>query len=679
MAPEQAKGKRVDRRADIWSWGVVLYELLTGDRLFKGEDTADTLAQVLTKEPDLDRVPVKVRRLLQRCLEKDPKRRLRDIGDGWALLEDRGTTTPPSQSRLGWAVGVVGVAAATILAFVHFHQTPPAKTVLRYTIPAPENTTNLHSFAISPDGRLVALAAIANGKRQIWLRALDALQAQPLLGTDDATFPFWSPNSRYIGFFAQGKLKKIAASGGPPQSLCDAPDGRGGSWNSEDVIVFSPRPAFLPIQRVPAGGGTATDLIRTKGNSFFPTFLPDGHHFLYVDLGRSPEQDGIHLASLDGKENRRVLQDVSAAVVVAGRLLFIRENTLMAQGFNATSGRTVGEACSVAPGVSFSGSFGARFTVSETGVLLYQSGVSVSNQMVWYDRGGKLLRTVGTPGRVYAPAISADGRSVLFSRSSTASTADLWLRELARGAEQRLTTNASLNVSAVWSPNGDRIAYQSNRAGGVFNLYQKRSGGTGEDERLLANGNTKIPTQWSRDGQFLVYSEHDPRTNWDIWVLPMEGAERKPVPFLHSAANEFLGQLSPDSHWMAYTSDETGQREVYMRPFPSREPPTKISIAGGEQARWRSDGKELFFVGGDGKMMAVAVRIKDGPKPSFELGVPRLLFEAQLAPSPASANLYFEYDVTADGKRFLLDNVASGSSSAPLLNAVVNWDAEPKK
>jgi hypothetical protein len=309
MSPEQARGKPVDKRADIWAFGVVLYEMLTGQRLFKGETISDTLAAVLKEGPDLERVPAKVRRLLQICLEKDPKKRLQAIGD-WRLLLEEGPVAAPSRPRLAIGASIVaGVlfVALAILSFVHFRPVSPQKTMLRYTIAAPENTTNLHSFAVSPDGRLLAIAAEVKGKRQLWLRALDSLQTQPMPGTDDAKFPFWSPDSRYIGFFAQGKLKKIAANGGPAQSLCDAADGRGGSWNREDVILFSPN-SGVAIQRISAAGGRPVDVIGPKGLPRFPVFLPDGRHFLYLVPAASERQNGIYLSSLDGKENRRSCQ-----------------------------------------------------------------------------------------------------------------------------------------------------------------------------------------------------------------------------------------------------------------------------------------------------------------------------------------------------------------------------------
>jgi Tol biopolymer transport system component len=353
----------------------------------------------------------------------------------------------------------------------------------------------------------------------------------------------------------------------------------------------------------------------------------------------------------------------------------------MAQPFDAVRGQMTGEAFPVAEGVSATtnGSY-EPVSVSETGVLLYQtSSGAAATQLAWYDRSGKPLEIAATAGSISDPAISTDGRFIAFSRTSE-SGFDLWLRDLTRGAEQRLTTDPSSNRAPFWSPNGDRIVFAraSGSSGGIFNLYQRAATAAGKDELLLANGNNDVPTQWSRDGRFVVYGEIDPKTKRDIWVWPMQGGtERKPLPFLHSEFNETFGQLSPDGHWMAYTSDESGgQREVYVRPFPAGDRQWRISIAGGEQPRWRGDGKELFFVGADGKMMSVAVSAVTGPKLFFEAGAPKPLFDSHMLPT---TNARFEYDVSADGKRFLINSTSRSSASAPYLNVVVNWDADLKK
>jgi eukaryotic-like serine/threonine-protein kinase len=654
------------------------------------------------KEPDLEAVPPQIRRVLRRCLEKDPKKRLRDISSVEVLLEETQEPPPaplpgPSRTHFGvvaTAAALLGVAAG-VLAFVHFREAPPSERLLRYTVAAPENS-QVHSFAVSPDGRFVVISAVVSGKRHLWLRPLDALQAQPLAFTEDASYPFWSPDSRFIGFFAEGKLKKVAASGGPSQSLCDVPVFLGGSWNRDDMIVFSPAGAgnSIAIQRVSAAGGVPTDVTRTKGDYRHPWFLPDGRHFLYVARGSSPEKNGVYVSSLDGKENRRVLADVSSAVFAPptvgthiGHLLFIRESTLMARPFDARSAQTAGDVFPVAEAVSLTtnGTY-APVAASENGVLLFLTGGSVGafNQLVWFDRTGKLLGPIGAPGAVFEPAISPDEKSVAFRRQA-ASGANLWVRDLNRGTEQRFTTDPSVNFSPSWSPKRDRIVFGSNR-GGNANLYIKAANGSGQDELLFRTANLKVPTQWSRDGRFIVYQEGDNRR--DIWVLPVESAtssapaDRKPIPFLRTEFDELFGQLSPDSHWMAYTSDKSGRREVYVRPFPPAEGEWSVSIAGGSQPRWRGDGRELFFKGADGKMMAVPVRAEtpsgSGDKPSFDAGTPVALFDAaQMA--YLGNDVLFEYDVTADGKRFLIDTTSTRGVASSPLTVVVNWTAGLKK
>jgi serine/threonine protein kinase/Tol biopolymer transport system component len=695
MSPEQASGKAADRRIDIWSFGVVLWEMLTGKSLFDGGETVShILADVLRAPIDLAKLPTStpsaIRELLKRCLDRDVKNRLRDIGEARVAIATylanppRGDDNAQAASlrghnRIPWLLAAVGMLTALAVSFIHFSEVPPQKTVLRYTIAAPENTTDLHSFAISPDGRYIAIAAEVKGKRQLWLRTLDALQFQSMPFTEDAMYPFWSPDSRYIGFFAQGRLKKIAAAGGPAQTLCDAPDGRGGSWNREGEIVFSPSGLVgNAIQRVSAGGGVPVAITRTKGEHRFPVFLPDGRSFLYAATLESPETDGVYLASLDGKENRRILKDQSTVVYSAGRILFVRENTLMAQPFDAVSGQAQGEVFPVAEGVSLTSSR-TPVTVSETGVLLYErsSVAGRGKQFVWYDRAGTVLGVVGDPGDVFDPAISPDGKSVVYRRNIP-TTSDLWIRDLVRGGEQRLTTDASFNFAPYWSPKSDRIVFASNRHSGILNLYQRLAFGSAQDEPLLANESNKVPTQWSPDGRFLVYRQSDMQGKWDIWTLPLDGStERKPSRFFHSEFNSLFGQLSPDSHWLAYTSDESGHREVYVRPFPAAEGQWQISIVGGEQPRWRGDGKELFFFGADSQITAVTVKATPGTKPSFERSSPQPLFEAHLA--QAAASVLPEYDVTADGKRFLIDTAGGDSASAPFLNVVVNWDTGSRK
>jgi Tol biopolymer transport system component/predicted Ser/Thr protein kinase len=702
MSPEQARGAAVDKRSDIWSFGVVLYEMLTGKRPFTGETTAEILSSVMKDQPLLEGLPAPVRPLIARCLEKNPRQRLQAIGEARIVLENPETPRaagPPapqthSMTLHHWAGWAVAILVALAFVFLHFRQQPQAERTLRYTIAPPENST-VASFAISPDGKVLAIAAAVNGKQQLWLRSLDALQARPMPTTEDALFPFWSPDSRYIGFFAQGKLKKIAASGGPSQPLCEAGFGGGGTWNGDDVILFSTAPGVSgSLKRVEAAGGAPADVTKEKA-VFFPLFLPGGHRFLYTLNSASPEARGIYLGSMDSNESRRILEDVSSTLFApsapgsrSGHLLFIRENTLMARPFDATSGQLSGSVFPVAEGVTASPALGSLMpvTVSESGMLLYgSSGGVVSFQMVWYDRAGKVLDPVGGPGLVFTPSISPDAKTIAYARGSSSGVvvSDIWLRDLSRGVETRFTADPSGNYAPIWSPGGDTIVWVSSQRGSL-NLYKKSANGSGKDEALLTPipvvfpiTSNRAPSQWSRDGRFIVYSEAAANGKLGLWVLPVESGDRKPFAFLKTGFEELHGQLSPDSRWMAYASDETGRREVYVRPFQSGERGWRISISGGDQPRWRGDGKELFYVAVDGKMMAASMRAVPGSKPSLELSTPVALFESHIMNGPGTRGV-FQYDVTADGKRFLVvTNIVAASS--PPLTVVVNWAVGSRK
>jgi eukaryotic-like serine/threonine-protein kinase len=679
MAPEQWEGGRCDARSDIYSFGCVLYEMLTGKRAASG------------------RVPVgpPLENILKTCLEKDPDERWQSARElkhalRWAA-EVKPETSAPSIATVTSKFGISGWIAAGLFAcvlaamsFVHFREAPPVEQNLRATIAMPEGMAqSFHSFAISPDGRNLVIAATVNGKRQLWLRAMNGLQAEPIPLTEDATYPFWSPDGRFIGFFAGGKLKKIPAGGGSPQSLCDVPSSRGGSWSRDNVIVFSPANSGISIQRVPAAGGVPVDVTRTKGNQRYPVFLPDGRHFLYLKRDAVAADNGIYVSSLDGSDNRRVLPDVSGIEFAparhgerAGHILFLRENTLMAAPFDPISTEIAGDVFPVADGLSLvSPTSYLPVTVSASGVLIYEPtrAGSVASQFGWYDRTGKFLTPAGAPGKIFNPAISPDGKLVAFQRENNTGS-DLWLLDLNRGVETRFTTDPSSNVAPVWSPGGDSIVFASNRTG-VYNLYRKAANGSSREVRLLSNSVTDSPEQWSRDGRLILYFELDTKTQRDLWILPAEAgeADQKPIPFLRSEFDELLGQISPDGHWMAFTSDRSGRREVYVRPFPRGDGEWTISIAGGQAPRWKGDSKELFFEATDGKMMAVPVtKAVPGAKAVFEPGTPLALFDSHMVHDIQAR--YFEYDVTADGKRFLINTAGgAGALTAPALTVVTNW------
>jgi Tol biopolymer transport system component len=416
------------------------------------------------------------------------------------------------------------------------------------------------------------------------------------------------------------------------------------------------------------------DATKTSAAGRQPVLLPDGRHFLYLNSG----SDGIFVSSLDGNDKRQLLPDRSGVVFApstvkgsAGHILFVRENTLMALPFDAASAKAVGEAFPLVEGVSLTSNITyLPVSASDNGVLLYLAGgISRTNQIGWFDRSGKSLGAVGAPGLVAVPALSPDEKRVVYYRVSGAAR-DLWIRDLSRGTEVRFTNNGGTNASPFWSPSGDRIVFKNNPKG-PFNLYQKAASGSIQEELLLPNTVTDNPTHWSRDGRFIVYEESDPKNKLDLWVLPVQGtaAERKPIPFLRTEFNEMEGQLSPDSRWMAFASDRSGQYEVYVRPFPPGEGEWAISNAGGTQPRWRVDGKELFFIAADGKMMAIPVKAAPGAKPSLEAGVPLALFDAHAANDGV---LDYEYDVTADGTRFLI-NTTGGTAATPALTVVTHY------
>lgn len=708
MSPEQAAGKPVDKRADIWSFGVVLFEMLTGKRLFDGETISHTLAAVLTKEPDLQQVPVKVRRLLQACLEKDPRRRLRDIGDMGLLLIEGESTPTPSGSRLGltgriaFGAAVVFALLAATLAFIHIREKTPMQEVVRFQIPAPEESALSPALTVSPDGRKLAFMATGpDNIRHLWIRPLDSLAARIVADVGPGSiFPFWSPDSSSLGFWTQGKLKKVEASGGSPQTLCDVP-GRfyGGAWSPDGVIIFGY--AGGGLWQVSADGGTAgpltkLDPARREDLHAFPSFLPDGRHFVYLRTSTNREINGIFVGSLDAKPEQQTSQQITAtqheAVYVSsiqsrknGYLLFMREETLVAQPFDMErmnlTGNTVPLLGQVQVGTNSAYAF---FSASSNGVLAYRSGIFANTRLTWYDRQGEVVGMAGEPAQYIQIELSPDDTQIAIARRDPLAVdkggqngnIDIWLRELARGISTRFTFDLGAERMPMWSPDGSTIAFTSDRDG-PYNLYQKPSSGAGNDEALLKSGEDKFLQDWSPDGRFLLYATQSHGTGLDLWVLPLTGDNHKPSLYLKTELNEDHARFSPDGRFVAYTSSESGKNEIYVRPFPA---PLggkwMISTDGGFQPRWRRNGKELFYVSANAMLMAVEVNLS----PVFKAGIPKALFPVSYHGGDNGAT---RYDVTTDGQRFLINSMitapTSGDPTSPPMTVVLNWQASLKK
>jgi Tol biopolymer transport system component len=678
MAPEQAKGKSVDRRADIWAFGVMLYELLTGQPLFKGEDVSETLAQVLTKEPDLSRTPARAQKLLRRCLEKDPKKRLRDISEARYHIDEPVAPAPRrSMPALPWVIAGVMLLLAAVAYWLR-----PAREnrVIRAFIPAPEQASyrcqgdDAGPAVLSPDGQRLAFSATgADGKVQLWVRPLDSVVAQTIPGANGAMFPFWSPNSRSLGFFADGKLKKIELASGTVSVLADAPSTRGGTWNRDDVIVFAPG-LTSALMRVPASGGAATpvtrlDVKRHEISHRWPSFLPDGKQFLYTS-----RQQGIFAASLDGAEPpRRLLEESSNALYREGFLLYSHASVLLARPFDAGRREFTGSAITLIQTIQAEpGSDRACFTASDNGLLAYDAGLSES-QLTWVDRRGNRTGTLGGPGLVQGVAVAPDGKRVAAVISDGSGGRSVWIYEAARGIRQRLISANTIYLGLAWSPDSNRVVTAVQRDG-TYVLLSKEAGGSGGEELLFRSGFEISVSQWLANGGMALMIR-DPKTGFDIFYLPPKGKgpERTPVPVIRGDASEIGGVVSPDGRWVLYGSDESagGITEIYVAAFPSGSHRQQVSPSGVDvsAALWGPNGKEIFLVSHK-KLMAAPVRpVGD----ALQTETPRLLFDLH------ADCILFEmscFDVTPDGKGFL---VLEPTGTPPPVALLQNWTAGLKK
>ena len=600
MPPEHLKGKEGGNSADIWAFGCVLYEMLCARRAFDGDSASEILASVLKSEPDwqqLPPIPDGVARLLRRCLRKDRTHRLQSIGDARIELEDALSeptveTKPVSPGTPRWVYAAIATLALVALIAAVSALTgarPPAASEMHFEIGAPA-TTGPASLAISPDGLQLVYVAELDQRPQLWLRRLDTGAARPLPDTDYPQFPFWSPDSKSLGFFGGGKLKRLDIAGGSPRVLADAPQGYGGAWNKDDTIIFCANNRDL--FRISAGGGEAQQLTHVQRpqqtSHRQPWFLPDGRHFLYLATGA--EGRGIYVDSLDESKPKRLLgtdTDAGPVVTSSGQLLFVRKRTLFAQDLDPTSLELRGTALPLAESVIVSGTAGA-FSASSAGPVVYRLGSGdAGNQLVWFDQSGKEMERVGSPdnANLWMWSLSPDGGRVALNRTVQGNF-DVWLLEARRGILTRFTVDPAQDWAAVWSPDSRRIAYRHDG-----HLYARSvDGALGAETSLLSSTDFDTPTDWSIDGRYLVFHRLDPKTGLDLWALPFDrdGRPGTPIVVVQTDAAEQQGQLSSDGKWIAYQSNESGQAEIYVQPFPGPGPRSRVSTNGGIQARWRT-------------------------------------------------------------------------------------------
>ena len=699
MSPEQAKGKPVDKRADIFAFVAVLYEMLTGKMAFGGEDASEILASVIKVDIDWQRLPKEtplvVGRWLRRCLEANPKRRLRDVGD--LSLEVQDYLADPSayqteaitaalparwKQAVPWSIAAV-VTGALILVLLYFQAGTESSQVVHFSVLPPEETdfdSNAGPMALSPDGQLLAFVArTPEENRMLWVRPLDSGSAQLLPGTEDAFAPFWSPDSRSLGFFAAGKLKKIDASGGSLETLNSSVSlGFGGTWNQDGIILFSPARG-AGIQRVSSTGkdGIPVTSPSESLNEFmhmWPSFLPDGNHFLYVArTSSSDKMDQVYVSSLDGI-NPIPLFTASSNVIYAapGYLLFWREGTLRAQRFDAERLQIMGEALSVATGVRFDATtLSGLFSASQNGLLTYRGGSLQArlSQLVWFDRVGQNLDTVGEPDNYYFPRLSHNGRQVAVDVSDLQNNGDIWLYELSRPIASRFTFDPANDSLPMWSPDDSQIVFSSTRRNRLADLYQKTTGGTGNAEVLLSDEDLTAPSDWSRDGNFIAVNRGLVGVNSDLWVFSIQ--EQELTPFVATPFRESDGRFSPDGKWMVYVSDESGQPEIYVQPFPGPGGKLRVSTSRGSMPSWSHDGRELFFIAPDKSLMRAG--IKHGPE--LEIEVPQPLFVTQIK---HKLDYPLQYDVSPGGQRFLINTLLE-QEDATSITLILNWFEELKR
>jgi eukaryotic-like serine/threonine-protein kinase len=694
MSPEQARGRSVDKRSDIWAFGCVLYEMLTARRAFAGDEVTDTLARIITTEPDWTSLPtetpVAIRRLLRRCLQKERKGRL-DSAVAARLEIDEALTAPAADSspvvpparrreRLAWttaAVATVALIGTSTFLFVRARPEPVLVSRFAVTLPEGQRLAGLGQTAIafSPDGRRLVYVANSSGSQGLYLREIDSLAGKFIPGTEDGAYPFFSPDGQSIGFFASDWLKKISLGGGPPVTLARVEDRKGGSWGSDGNIVFASGSAS-GLSIVPAAGGTVqtlTNLNRQKAEAShrFPHHFPGGRALLFtVGTGGSWDEARIEVLNLGTGERKLLLEGGSdARYVSTGHLVFVRSGTLMAVDFDLERLEVKGSPVLLVEGMlgSSTNSGAAQATFSDAGSLAYVSGDAraFENTVVWVDRQG-IEQPIQLPPRGYShPRLSPDGQRVALTIDE-GNKQDVWIYDLRRGTTDRQTLEG-VSGYPFWTPDGKKVTFQSSKAGS--HLFWKPVGSGGGAERLTPGENAQLSGSWSPDGETLAFADVDPGTGLDIWTLSLKNG-RKAAPLLRTSFNEADPALSPDGRWIAYESNESGHNEVYVADFPGMNRKELVSTDGGAEAVWSRNGRELFYRSGD-KMMAVAIMTQ----PAFRASTPKFLFEKPHVPFAPLRN----YDVASDGSRFLMLKDSEQLSSATHVNVVLSWTEELKR
>jgi Tol biopolymer transport system component len=694
MSPEQLDGGEADARADLWALGAVLYEMATGQKAFKGHSQASLIASILKEEPQpISQVqplaPPALDRLIRACLAKDPEQRVQTAHDVKLHLQwiaeggsQAGVPAPVAARRrrresLAWVVAAVALVGALGLAMTGMLRRPAPPGVLRFQVDGPSNAATLGWPRLSPDGTMLAfLASDSNGVQRIWVRPLAALEPRSLPGTEGAGRPFWSPDSRFLGYIAESKLRKVPVAGGPPVTLADTPSGWDGTWGTRDLILFDGGPNDS-IRGVPASGGTVRGYTRfdraaNESQQGWPFFLPDGKHFLYVSSrGAALNQGSITIGTIDSDRTRTLGQtDGRVEYVPQGYLVFTREGTLMAQPFDARALKTTGDPVPVGENITM-GNAAGFFSVSATGMLAYRSGRGrEQSQLRWFDRSGKPLGDAGAAAEYRDVALSPDGsRLALTIVDAQKGREDVWVRHLARGVTSRLTFDDGNEINPVWSPDGERIAYASDRTGG-FRVYTRLASGVGGEDSVATVGDgINGPTAWSRDGTTLAV-RHLGANAWDIWLVPLSPGV-KPLLIVSTPFNDQWARFSPDGRWVAYQSTQSGRNEVYVQAASGAGGKWQVSTAGGNQPWWRADGRELYYRALDQAITAVPVTAGE----RFEAGTPLPLFRTPIVETTLTGQRWLP---TQDGQRFLV-NMPLRGPELPRFTVVTNWTADLKR